>query len=237
MLQSIVFVHGLTGNRQNTWTHDDGVFWPQDLLPKDLPTTRIMTFGYDADIVCMIKTAGSNTLRDHGKSLANDLAMRRARSDSTTRPLIFVAHSLGGLVVEQVRMQRFPSKGRLGLFLQALLIARGAPHHYLKSLLESTIAIAFIGTPHVGSTKAGWASILTQLTNVLRQTNRNILSTLEPGSEVLANLQQEFHTMLDDRSRNRGSRMEIHCFYEEVAVVGVGNVRLEPHCTLSGGKM
>ena len=103
MLRSIVFVHGLTGNRQNTWTHNDGVFWPQDLLPKDLPTARIMTFGYDADVVGIVKTAGSNTLRDHGKSLANDLAMRRARSNSIMRPLIFVAHSLGGLVVEQVR--------------------------------------------------------------------------------------------------------------------------------------
>ena len=101
--KSIVFVHGLTGNRQNTWTHNDGVFWPQDLLREDLPTARIMTFCYDADVVGIVKTAGSNTLRDHGKSLANDLAMRRARSNSIMRPLIFVAHSLGGLVVEQVR--------------------------------------------------------------------------------------------------------------------------------------
>lgn len=93
----------MTGNRQNTWTHASGVFWPQDLLPKDLPTARIMTFGYDADVVGIVKTAGSNTLRDHGKSLANDLGMRRARSNSIMRPLIFVAHSLGGLVVEQVR--------------------------------------------------------------------------------------------------------------------------------------
>lgn len=98
-----MLVHGLTGNRQNTWTHKDGVFWPGDLLPQDLPTARIMTFGYDADVVSIVKTAGSNTLRDHGKSLANDLAFRRARSNSAMRPLIFVAHSLGGLVVEQVR--------------------------------------------------------------------------------------------------------------------------------------
>ena len=65
-----------------------------------------MTFGYDASVVGLVNTAGSNTLRDHGKSLATDLAMRRARSGSTTRPLIFVAHSLGGLVVEQVSHTR-----------------------------------------------------------------------------------------------------------------------------------
>ncbi|KAI9774064.1 MAG: hypothetical protein M1840_005157 [Geoglossum simile] len=178
-----------------------------------------MTFGYDADVVGIVKTAGSNTLRDHGKSLANDLAMRRARSNSTTRPLIFVPHSLGGN--NQVLV-----KCTLRMALQALLIARGAAQAHLKSLLESTLAIAFMGTPHMGSTKAEWASILSQLSSVLRQTNRNILSVLEPGSEVLANVQQEFHTMLDDRSRNQGSRVEIHCFYEEVAVPGIGDVCL-----------
>jgi hypothetical protein len=76
----------------------------------------------------------------------------------------------------------------------------------------------------MGSTKAEWASILSRLSSVLRQTNRNILSVLEPASEVLANVQQEFHTMLDDRNRNQGSGVEIHCFHEEVAVAGVGEV-------------
>jgi protein SERAC1 len=109
MLNSILFVHGLRGNRRDTWTHENKVFWPEEILPKDLPTARIMTFGYDADVVGITKTAGSNTLRDHGKSLANALAMRRARSNSTDRPLIFVAHSLGGLVVEQVRQERVSS--------------------------------------------------------------------------------------------------------------------------------
>jgi len=80
----------------------------------------------------------------------------------------------------------------------------------------------------MGSTKAEWAGLLSRLSTVLRQTNRNILSVLEPGSEVLANVQQEFHTMLDDRLRNQGCHVEIHCFYEEVAVGGIGEV-----CSLS----
>ncbi|KAI9666477.1 MAG: hypothetical protein M1821_004413 [Bathelium mastoideum] len=166
-----------------------------------------MTYGYDADVLGIIQTAGSNTLRDHGKSLANDLALQRAMSNSVARPLVFVAHSLGGLVVEQ-----------------ALLIARGAAQDHLKALLESTFAIAFMGTPHMGSTKAEWTSILSRLSSILRQTNRNILSVLKPGSEILANVQQEFHTMLDDRGRNRGFHMEIYCFYEEVPVLGIGEV-------------
>lgn len=81
VLYSIVLVHGLTGNRETTWTHKQTkIFWPQTLLARDLPNSRILTFGYDADIVVTLKTAGSNTLRDHGKSFLNDLALRRMRS-------------------------------------------------------------------------------------------------------------------------------------------------------------
>ena len=80
---SIVFVHGLTGNRETTWTHKQTqTFRPQKLLVRDLPKARILTFGYDADIIGTLTPTSSNTLRDHGKSLANDLALRRMRSAS-----------------------------------------------------------------------------------------------------------------------------------------------------------
>ena len=107
---------------------------------------------------------------------------------------------------------------------QALLIARGAAQQHLKDILESTAAIAFMGTPHCGSTYADWATPLTRLSKALRQPNSQILQVLKPGSEMLANLEQEFHTMLDDRIRNQKQTMEIFCFYEELPVTGIGKV-------------
>lgn len=107
---------------------------------------------------------------------------------------------------------------------QALLISRGSAQQHLKDVLESTEAIAFLGTPHAGSAKADWDTSLTRLSNVLRKTNTEIMQVLKPGSEMLADLQQEFHTMLDDRSRNQKRNMEIFCFFEELAVIGVGKV-------------
>ena len=121
--------------------------------------------------------------------------------------MIFVAHSLGGLVVEQ-----------------ALLISRGSAQKHVKDLLESTVAIAFMGTPHMGSSKANLAGPLTRLTSLLRRTNRKLVQVLTPNSEVLATVQQEFHTMLDDRAKNNGREVEIYCFYEEKAMLGIGEV-------------
>ena len=48
----IVFVHGLTGNAYNTWLDKEtGVHWPSKLLEQDIPESRILSFGYDADVV------------------------------------------------------------------------------------------------------------------------------------------------------------------------------------------
>ncbi|CAN9242410.1 unnamed protein product, partial [Alternaria alternata] len=177
------------------------------LLTKELKNVRILTFGYDADVLKLLNIAGGNTVRDHGKSLAQDISLRRAETNSIERPIIFVAHSLGGLVVEQ-----------------ALLISRGTSQPHVKSLLPSTAAIAFMGTPHLGSRKADWAAPLTALLNLFHKTNRHIVAVLEPGSEMLSNLQQEFHTMLEDRRRNEGKWLEISCFYEELAYPGIGDI-------------
>ena len=85
----------------------------------------------------------------------------------------------------------------------------------------------------MGSDHAQWAKVLMRFSSLFRKTNSEIVRVLEPGSEMLANLQQEFHTMLDDRARNHGKELEIFCFYEELAMIGVGEVGLYPSIPFS----
>jgi hypothetical protein len=74
---SIGFVHGLTGNRETTWTDKSSkIFWPRDLLQGDLPDVRIMTFGYNV--------ASQNRIGNHAQNLVNALAQIRVRSDTVT---------------------------------------------------------------------------------------------------------------------------------------------------------
>ena len=53
----IIFVHGLNGDIRATWTHDNGVFWPKDLLPASMPGARILSYGYDSKIFFSADTA------------------------------------------------------------------------------------------------------------------------------------------------------------------------------------
>src|SRR5579871_5277770 len=68
----ICFVHGLTGDRDSTWTADgQSTPWPKTLLPPKLRKARILTYGYDAYIVRK-SVASSNRLIDHAMNLLND---------------------------------------------------------------------------------------------------------------------------------------------------------------------
>lgn len=81
--RSIVFVHGLTGNARNTWLHQkSGVYWPVDLLSRDVPDARLLAFGYDADVVNFWSPVSQNRVANHALNLLGGLARQREKSDS-----------------------------------------------------------------------------------------------------------------------------------------------------------
>jgi len=107
---SVIFVHGLFGNPTKTWTkvpppdrkkQTENVFWPADLLPKVLPEARIWTWGYDADVHKFGSQSSHNTIEEHASNLLTDIAGLVRRSPNNM-PIIFVVHSLGGIVVKEV---------------------------------------------------------------------------------------------------------------------------------------
>jgi protein SERAC1 len=76
----IIFVHGLKGHLHTTWTMD-GVFWPKDLLPGDLPHARIMSWGYDADVASLTVKASQNSLSGFAGNLLSDISGERVTED------------------------------------------------------------------------------------------------------------------------------------------------------------
>ncbi|KAI4113334.1 MAG: hypothetical protein LQ345_005661 [Seirophora villosa] len=115
---------------------------------------------------------------------------------------------------------------------QALLVSRGAAESWMNALLESTAGIAFLGTPHSGSNLADWASILANFSGLVRPTNKAIVSVLQPGSEMLANLQQEFHTMLNALQTRGRPVPRIYCFFEELPYNGAVGLIVPRHSAI-----
>lgn len=92
----IVAIHGLNGNAYTTWQHENGNLWLRDLLPSDLPGSRVFTYGYPSELFFSNSVA---TLRDYSRQL---LVYLKNVPGGRERPIIFICHSLGGIVCKQV---------------------------------------------------------------------------------------------------------------------------------------
>ena len=205
----IVFVHGLTGNAYNTWLYKDKrrkVHWPSELLKQDLPDARIMSFGYDADIVNLWNPRSHSPLTSHAEDLVGALVRKRERTNSEDRKILFVGHSLGGLVIEH-----------------ALSHSRKSVEKFLRKIEQLTVGIVFLGVPHCGADLGAWESVATQLANIVKRPNQDLLGILKPGSEMLHLVENDFHKILRLR-KDEESEISITCFYEELDVRPIGQV-------------
>jgi len=79
-------------------TSVEEVFWPGDLLPNDRPDVRILSWGYDTTVTKGWHQANKNNLFAHAKDFLYALERERPLG----RSLIFVAHSLGGIMVKEM---------------------------------------------------------------------------------------------------------------------------------------
>lgn len=212
----ICFIHGLTGNRDSTWiAHAQSKPWPETLLPSKISRARILTYGYDA-YVAQYSVASSNRLIDHAANLLNDLTTDRASCDASSRPLIFVTHSLGGLVCKE-----------------AILLSRNNPEAHLREIFNYTKGIIFMGTPHSGSWVADWARMPASALGLVKSTNRSLLEILETDDQFLESIQVRFWSMIREL-REAGRRLDVTCFFEELPLPIVGKVVSKKSATLEG---
>ena len=83
----------------------------------------------------ILSNASNVPVAGHAQSLLNDVNNKRLEEKEVHRPLIFIAHSLGGLLVKH-----------------ALIEARLNERKY-RCLKASTYGLVFFATPHAGGNK------------------------------------------------------------------------------------
>lgn len=184
-LIDIVFVHGLNPRSKPdfanaTWTHKNGNFWPSKQLPKRVPSARILVFSYNSKVA---RDTNENGIQEHANNLLDRLSGARESRHADKNyniPIIFIAHSLGGLVVKQ-----------------ALVIAKN-DNTYIN-LRKATHGLVFFAVPHQGGHGAGLGTIAKNIVLSLTGDAKNdIVESLKSNSLFQENQAAIFKHQLED---------------------------------------
>ncbi|KAI1376469.1 hypothetical protein F4677DRAFT_79151 [Hypoxylon crocopeplum] len=187
----IIFIHGLGGTSRQTWSkhRDPELFWPSTFLPLEpgICLARILTFGYNANF----RKAGSvsTSILDFAKELLFELKYakdeEKADLNMGSVPLIFVVHSMGGLIVKEAYIQ-------------------GQIDPEYESIVKAISAIIFLATPHRGTLLAESLNRILQSTMVINP--KQYISDLAKNSLALQRLNEQF--------RHIAPQLDIISFYE-----------------------
>ncbi|KAH6665426.1 hypothetical protein B0J14DRAFT_492244, partial [Halenospora varia] len=182
------------------------VYWPRDLVPATVPFARVLTYGYDTHLRHML---GAPVSRNTVYDIAWDflVALEAERRLESSRPILFIAHSLGGIIVKE--MLRRSSGCHAG-------------QDHLRSVFDATIGIIFFGTPHGGADPHGFLQHIAEA--VIKaagvRVNKQIVENLLPSSERLRELRDEFGPMAQQQ------KWMIHSFQEDLGVMGLSGQKV-----------
>ncbi|EHK43092.1 hypothetical protein TRIATDRAFT_33444 [Trichoderma atroviride IMI 206040] len=97
----VIAVSGLSSHPFGSWKARGGTFmWLRDEVAKTTEKARVLLYGYDTTLA---NSESFQDVSDIAQRLSSDLnAMRSGRTTSwVPTPIVFVAHSLGGLVMSE----------------------------------------------------------------------------------------------------------------------------------------
>lgn len=143
---------------------DTNFVWLRDRLPEDMPAIRPIIYGYDTQLV---KSESVQTIDDLASSFITRLKSV-GRALLSAKPLIVIAHSLGGILLRRALIQLANSNGEE------------------KFILKSIKMIFFFGVPSKGMRMSHL------LPMVEDQPNQYLVQLLSPDSGYLSSLSEHF---------------------------------------------
>ena len=133
-IADVIFVHGLDGDARTTWQEKGKpeTYWPA-WLGEESPKAGVWSLDYDSS--SMAWRGDSMPLFDR----ANNVLNLFEQDGIGKRPIGFVCHSLGGLLIKQV-----------------LRNAKDSKNSAWQAVTVQTRFMVFLSTPHSGAGMANW---------------------------------------------------------------------------------
>ncbi|KAK7967686.1 uncharacterized protein PG986_001963 [Apiospora aurea] len=191
----IIAVHGLNPQSKgdadhawDTWRTPEGPaghLWLREDLPAEVPGARIFLYKYNATVVY---GQDRGNFVEKASELLEAIVVKR-RNASETRPIIFLCHSMGGLLVEQ-----------------ALINAHNNPHY--TSIKDATSGLVFFATPQRGGErrKVALGTIASNIATTLDwQKGSSVMEVLKKGSL--------FSEVLEEHRRHQFPHYDIVSFW------------------------
>ena len=173
----MIAICGIDGHAYGSWQSKESPYpmWLRHFLPKDFPACRIMTWGYSGKLARLDHA----TIYDYAREFLEGL--KRIRSgQARDRPIIFLAHSFGGIVLVRALLQA----KRSGISDQSLV-----------SLLESLLGIMFFAVPHSGMD----VEDMSQIMGSSDHPRAALINHIRNDSEQLGEQREEFKDFLFHR--------------------------------------
>ncbi|OCL12311.1 hypothetical protein AOQ84DRAFT_159172 [Glonium stellatum] len=220
-ISDIVFVHGLNGHRRASWSWCgfdgmDPTFWPAAFLSRDVPCSRILTYGYDTERKSTRRNTIATTLQSAARFLLSHLAALRGHSNSKRRNILFITHNFGGLVVEK-----------------ALLLSESDYRN--RGIYSSTIGIIFLGATVLGIPEEEIGLETSDSSEDQRLASEKLAqgkhdSWPKRTNFLFEKVQSDFRRLMSEK----GHRINIAYFYEELRLPGIMQVQADSW--INGGR-
>ncbi|KAK4187864.1 hypothetical protein QBC35DRAFT_219195 [Podospora australis] len=160
------------------------VYWPLDFLPSSCPNSRIFMWGYHTLVVDQKPLRLQGDIFAHASELLLELASTRVALGTRARPMVFVAHSTGGILVKE-----------------ALRLADNERDGPLKEVLLSTSAVIFLSCPHRATDNYSLGDAIKSMASVTLPIDSNdpVLQQLCGANSIEAELgRQTFFRLWND---------------------------------------
>ncbi|KAH7145901.1 hypothetical protein B0J13DRAFT_525420 [Dactylonectria estremocensis] len=150
--------------------------WVRQGIRRQADRARTLLYEHPASV------EGATTLNTLADALLEELQALRSRESATGRPLIFVGHSVGGIVVK-------------------MALVKASRNSRFEDILRQCYGVAFFGTPHQGSSYLSMHTLASSIQSLLQLSSAlptSVTNELRVGNRLLLHLDDDFKAIATD---------------------------------------